>query len=276
MIKFKSKNSRNLPSETGQVLLIIVLVTIVILTVGLSLISRSITNIKTSTEEVNSQKALAAAEAGIEQSLKSQKSIDIPIIQLDPNTTYQTTVATVSGKEFLIQGGETIQRDDSADIWLSNYSENPSQLYSNPTSAEFTLYWGSSADKCKDGALEVEIVSGLKTNPVLNRYVYDPCDQRTATNNFFPAVRGGTTVKGIFFTNKISEIEFTNGLFIRVTPIYADTKIAIKSSRDLPPQGIQIDATGISGETTRKVSVFQGYPEIPSEFFPYSIFSPGS
>ena len=63
--------------QKGQVLLIVVLVMIVALTVGLSLISRSITNLRTSTEEAESQKALAAAEAGIEQALESGQDIQL-------------------------------------------------------------------------------------------------------------------------------------------------------------------------------------------------------
>ena len=46
--------------QKGQALLIIVLVMVVALTVGLSLVSRTITNIRNTREQASSQKALSA------------------------------------------------------------------------------------------------------------------------------------------------------------------------------------------------------------------------
>jgi len=60
-------------NQKGQALLIVVLVMVVALTVGLSIASKTIISLRTSTEEANSQKALAAAEAGIEQALKTNQ-----------------------------------------------------------------------------------------------------------------------------------------------------------------------------------------------------------
>src|SRR5579885_3559975 len=57
--------------QDGQAFLIVVLVMVIALTVGLSIASRTITNLRVSTEEENSQKAFSAAESGIEQALKS-------------------------------------------------------------------------------------------------------------------------------------------------------------------------------------------------------------
>ena len=43
---------------------------------------------------------------------------------------------------------------------------------------------------------------------------------------------------------------------------------------EFPPQGIQIESTGTSGESTRKIDVLQTYPEPPS-FFETALFSRG-
>ena len=61
--------------EQGQVLLIIVLVMVVALTVGLSLASRSLIQVRTTGEQAESQKAFSAAEAGIEQALQTGQNI---------------------------------------------------------------------------------------------------------------------------------------------------------------------------------------------------------
>ena len=47
--------------EKGQTLLIVVLVMVISLTVGLSVVSKTITNLRTTTEEADSAKALSAA-----------------------------------------------------------------------------------------------------------------------------------------------------------------------------------------------------------------------
>ena len=54
-------------AQRGQALLLVILTMVITLTVGLSIASRNITNSRSSSEEESSQKALSAAEAGIEK-----------------------------------------------------------------------------------------------------------------------------------------------------------------------------------------------------------------
>ena len=65
----------NFQSQKGQALLIVVLAMVVALTVGLSVVSRSITNLKNSQQEIDSQKALSAAEAGVELAIKNGANV---------------------------------------------------------------------------------------------------------------------------------------------------------------------------------------------------------
>src|SRR3989339_1593452 len=124
--------------QKGQVLLIVVLVMIVALTVGLSLISRSITNLRTSTQEAESQKALAAAEAGVEQALEKADTDTTPFTGSFESGSvyiqYSTDIEPIKGTEFLINGGNLISQDDGGDVWLSDYSENESEIFANPKS----------------------------------------------------------------------------------------------------------------------------------------------
>ena len=50
--------------KQGQILILVLLVVVVILAIGLSVASRNITNLRTSTQTENSQKAFSAAEGG--------------------------------------------------------------------------------------------------------------------------------------------------------------------------------------------------------------------
>ena len=56
-------------SELGQALIIILLVMAVGLTMGLAVVSRSVTDIRISQQEEESARAFSAAEAGIRQQL---------------------------------------------------------------------------------------------------------------------------------------------------------------------------------------------------------------
>lgn len=258
--------------QKGQALLIVVLVMVVALTVGLSVVSKSITNLRTSTEEANSQKALAAAEAGIEQSIKSNISIATPQT-LSNNSTYSTNVTQVLGTSFLLNGGNPVLQDNGTQIWLSNYSASPSNLYTSPWSGNLTIEWGVTSNSCSEAAIEAVIISGNKTSPVTTRYAFDPCQSRTGSNRFQTVSLLKSTISGKDFYYQAT-INISSGLIGKIIPLYANTPIGLAGSTPLPSQGSTITATGTSGTTSRVVNVFQGYPEIPSEYFPYNLLSP--
>ncbi|MGB9585898.1 MAG: hypothetical protein ACPL7A_00585, partial [Anaerolineales bacterium] len=70
--------------NSGQALLIILLVMAVGLTIGLAVISRSVTDIRISRQEEESARMFSVAEAGIEEALKAGASfppqgMDVPI-----------------------------------------------------------------------------------------------------------------------------------------------------------------------------------------------------
>lgn len=251
--------------EKGQALLIVVLVMVVALTVGLSIASRSITNLRTSTDEANSQKALAAAEAGIEQAIKSNSTASG---NFSGGTTYSTNITQVSGTSFLVNGGNPVLQDNGADVWFSTYP-----TYANPWTGSLVIQWGATANSCSEAAIEVVVISGSKQSPQSAHYVFDPCQTRTGTNHFTVAPLNKTTISGkdLYYQSTINVV---SGLLGRIVPLYYNSPIGLTASTALPSQGSVVTSTGISGGTQRKVNVFQGYPQIPSEFFLYSLFSP--
>lgn len=257
-------------NERGQALLIVVLVMVVALTVGLSIASKTITSLRTSTEEANSQKALAAAEAGIEQALKTNQIASGNFS--DNQTSYQTSVTQILGTSFLMNGGNPVLQDNGSDIWLSDYSSDSTQLYTNHLyTGTLTIKWGTSSDSCTNSALEVVIISGSRQSPISTRYALDPCGSRGNRFTQVGLTRSSVSGKDFFYETQIS---VSSGLIGRIIPLYFNSPIAIVGSAALPSQGTTITSTGTSGTTSRKVNVFQGYPEIPSEYFPYNLFSP--
>ena len=260
--------------EAGQVLLIIVLVMVVALTVGLSVISRSITTIRTSREEASSQKALAAAEAGIEQVLKTNTPIPIgTFFTGEPQTTYGTIVNAVLGTQVLVNGGNTVPKDEGADIWLVDHNADGTPNFSSPWSGDLTIYWGDSSGDCNNAALEIAVISGSQASPILTRYAYDPCSSRRSNNNFSPSSPGGV-VNGKSFAFSAALPPITSGLVARAVPLYKSSAIGVIASIALPSQGFIIDSTGVSQGTSRKIIVFKGHPQLPVQYFLYGLFSP--
>lgn len=257
--------------EKGQALLIVVLVMVIALTVGLSIASKSITSLRTSTEEANSQKALAAAEAGIEQAIKN--NVQIASGSFTNNTTYSTNITSVSGTSFLLNAANPVLQDDGIDVWLSEYSINPSEIYRNPWSGNLTIIWGTTSNGCSNAALEIAVISGTKSSPILTRYSYDPCQARAGVNSFDFVPTTARVISGKTLYYQVT-LPVSFGLIARVIPFYSNTIIGVSGSSNLPSQGSVITSTGTSGDTQRRINVFQGYPEVPSEFFPYNLFSP--
>lgn len=263
--------------EKGQALLIIVLVMVVALTIGLSIASKTIINLRTSTEEANSQKALAAAEAGIEQAIKNnQLGTNVASGTFtDTKASYQTSVTAISGTSFLINGGNPVLQDNGADLWLSNYSSDPSQIFTSPWTGALTISWGNSSDPCSNSALEIIIISGTsKQSATSKRYAFDACAARSASNHFTQVGLNQNAVLGKNFFFQTTPITISSGFLGRIIPLYTNTTVGVVGNAALPSQGTTITSTGILGTTTRKVNVFQGFPEIPSEYFPYNLFSP--
>lgn len=246
---------------------------VIILTVGLSVVSRSITSLRITKETETSQRAFSAAEAGIEKIINS--SSQSLSGQLENNASYSTTVATLQGASFLINNGNPVAKGDGADVWLSHYPD-----YSSPLTGQITIYWGQLPEVCSSdpslntqAALEIVTITGSVASPVTTHYAIDPCNDRASLNNFSTSVQGGSTINGVSFAHSY-QISVTDGLLMRIVPLYASTVLGISGNGvNLPSQGQVISSTGTAGTTTRKITVFKGYPKLPVEFFPSILFS---
>lgn len=285
------KRERNAVSrgQGGQVLLIVILL-VAVTVVGLSLMTRNIVSLRIATEEAESQRAQAAAEAGVERVI--QASIPIGISDsLTNNSQYETTVDEIKSSSFLINGGNNIPKDEGADVWFVDHDSNNAPVYSQAKSAQFfNLYWGLASEVCgtptAPAAIEAIVVTRDNTTGETKsyRYVYDACGTRG--NNFTQAEPGNFTVAGVTFTNRTSPQNdlaknVNDIVFIRVIPIYKDAVIAVSACNhsqtpatctSLPSQGYVITSTGISGQANSKFTVFKGYPQAYLPYLSYGLF----
>lgn len=268
--------------EDGQTLLIIVLIMVVSLTVGLAVVSRSITNLRMTTEEENSTRAFSAAEAGIERVLKTgigttSVSGVAGALGSNPNSPLIKDIAITQseGDQILVNGGEAVQKDDGVDIWLVKHDSNNKPVYSpswNGTDLKF--YWGDTFCNTNEvSALEIIVISGTVPSSIsAARYAVDPCSSRSSLNNFSNISSGSYSVGGKQFRYEYEITNITNGLLARVIPLYSSAVMGVTADVSLPSQGRIIDSTGSLGTIERKITFFQGYAKLPSELFQYTIF----
>lgn len=280
-MRFRNEKGFTSPkqSEGGQVLILVVMVMVIALTVGLSTALRSVTNFRISTEEENSQRALSAAEAGVEQALRTNLAIT------DQNLGNNVTIKQVSivqspASEFLLSGGTAVAKDAGNTLWLVPHTSDTAVDYSTSWNGALSLHWGSPTDICTSNpdvntmaAIEVVVISGSLSSSVSNRYVFDPCLGRRSSNNFASTSPGGT-VLGKTFQHSAS-VTVSAGLIGKIIPLYANAVIGVSGGlTPIPAQGKRIESTAASGTTTRKIVFFREYPTLPIEFFSYVLFAP--
>lgn len=294
-------------AQSGQALVAVILVMVIALTVALSIATRNVTNLQLTTEEQNSQRALSAAEAGIERSLKSDST---GVIISTPQSIGSAKIERVEvkdtvGSTLLLHEGKSIGRNNPVDIWLSTYSNtDPSAMYSNPYVGNLLIYWEGPSSCTSNAAIDIMAIvnpgGGGYDDAFVRHYPVDPCSTRRLTNNFCPnsgssncELESGANDPNFSFTTPsttIGNVPFGNlltlrfdaanpAMLVRVTSLYAGTKIAIEGrnaagqAQSLPSQGSTIESIGSSGNTQRKITVNKEHPKLPLELF-YTIFSP--
>jgi hypothetical protein len=255
----------------GQVLLITVMLVATVITVVMTLVFK--TNIDTQTTKLQeeSQKALAAAEAGIERGLTGAQgtfnavSIGLSFSGIDAinsNVTIDSNPAT----EFV---SPLIAKDEQYTFYLTGY-DMETKLFSGLSPTSVVVYYGSN-NNCTNISLELTLISGVSPGPyTLTRKVAD------TGGIFYESIPGsqiGTSPGGNLITTsfncKTSAISIPADPRLLIVRVFnSSTKIGISFNGQAVKQGNLITS---SAKTTtgvvKKIQLFQSYPQIPADFF---------
>lgn len=277
--------------NSGQTLLIILLVMAVVLTIGLSVISRSITNIRISQEQEESARVFSAAEAGIEEALKQNLAVGNSLTDEVGGISYQVSaVAQGGGTTFIFPHPEGFKAGDTQTLWLVGHDEDtdeldPSTVYSGLT---VEVYWGNEgqgADTETTPALEATLIY-KDTDDEFKTFkeTYDPNGGRAAASNFGSAEVGSYPLS---VDEETYNFSFKGTIDIRETPyalrlklLYNSDerqKIGVSGAGTFPLQGKCYESNATATETgiTRKVRQCQFYKSLPA-IFDYVLFSESS
>jgi len=274
------KDKKYFSSQSGQVILVILLVISLILVVGLAVVSRSVTDVKISQQSQEAARALWVAQAGLEQAIKANAGIG--------STQVLNEVAYSVAKKDL--GGQTsfvfpdkLSSGDSQVLWLVNHNNDGSINFSSPAINTVNFYWGQPNSDAT--ALEASLIYKSSTgNYYFKRYAYAP-NSLTASTHFSLASSPCSLSDGTSFGYCSGNINFN--LPAGSLPIMVKIKLLFNSSpqpvgvssasTSLPNQGscFESTATATASGITRKLQQCQLWETTPP-IFDYVLFSGGN
>lgn len=248
-------------NRQGQVLLIAIMLLATVVTVVMTIAFNSTTETQVAKLEEDSQKALAAAEAGIDSVIKQSVGTNIPLSTLGDFSTQG-----ISGNAKVLAVNKTtfvsplLQKDEQYTFYLSDY---PS-LNTNQMNGNLGIYLLSEVGQCP--SIEVLVITNLNTQ---TRYAYNTC---AATISYAAlASNTPTQIEDVTFQWRIpTPLSITNGTVAFVKVYGGRTKLGFKDeggANNLPSQGKTVDSEArTESGVVKKVQLFQSYPQIPSSF----------
>lgn len=283
--------------QSGQALLLVLLSMAVVLTIVLSVLSRTITDITVTTKEEEALRAFAAAEAGIEQAL----IIGTNAGEFEGGASFTATISNFGHEQTEYVYPEKLLSGETAIVWFVDHDEDEGDLTCDTgecfTGSSIKICWGEPGTASGSNytpAIEASIFyaetpgdyGGIK----IARETVDPNSTRGLTNNFSTVDVGTCTVGDAEFAFQktldfaslgIPALSYTNqnGLqFAKIRILYnTDTAHTIgvdNLENNLPSQGVRIESAGSSGEANRRIEVYQTFGELPP-IFDAALFSPG-
>jgi len=273
--------------NSGQALLVILLIMAVALTIGLAITSRTVTDVEISSQTEEAARAFSAAEAGIEEALVGIGTTTFGG-GFGEGVSY-TTKRDLLGASSQFLFPEATRADEVRTLWLAEYPDTQSYMADS-----LILYWGN-YDSGERPALEATIYFKIGSDYKVIRYTLDS-ESRDPDNGFCRPGDGSPRCDGVleFIKNgsfpiggktarnktTLDLLPASGGtlLFVRLRLLYANEATQVVGAEavvgSLPSQGVKIESTGLAGTSTRKVEVVRMHPAPPG-IFDFLLYSGG-
>lgn len=241
--------------KKSQILLITVMILATVMTIVLSISFQSITETQITKLEEENQKALAAAESAIEALLNEKAS-----------QVYFGSGSLAGFSEF--SGGAKLETTLSKEFTTPFLKKNSAYTFYlaeyNKETNTFDQSINQNLEICFSSSQAIEITL-IKTNSI-KKYAVDATGK--ITNAYTPSNICSNPNYEKSYTIPASDIS-TDSKVLVIRNLFADGKIYFKSQTNLPSQGKTISSTAINEKTqvSKKIILFQSYPQIPADFF---------
>lgn len=263
--------------RSGQILILVLLVVVVALAVGLSVASRNITNLRTSTQTEQSQRAFSAAEGGVEDTLSNLTSIaanpnigsgvnlNVPVGDITANVTVKAT----SIYEAAVEEGTVAQ------VNLDGYSGNvvvewiltadtQTENLSPKASVEVSFICQNAAHcfvPTSSSGVYSQYRVAYQAETISGQDGFAQCTSNAPTDKY--VCRANFTVAGS-----------DNVKFMRVRPFWRKATVRVTGDSGFPVQTYDLisSATTDLGITRRVQVTRTALPQLPASF-DYVLFS---
>ncbi len=298
------KEPKNMTKESGQIIIILLLTMLVALTIGLSLVQSSITDLASSAKTEQATRAFSAAEAGIEKALN-----DSTATLVSSSETGNQSQATVTVDNSVPSGSvdaleyPPIGKADLAHFWLIDPADESKTYKRN----DVVIYFGNTGtdfDSSNIPAIEVNLITRDNDgNYVSRKSYYDPVILRASTNKFTlvpssdcsaspgmgvtTSYSSPSTQERFFYCKQSLTVKYGSEepMLIRLRVLNSSRNQSVAVSKGsqpcngagctLPAQATLYTAVGTAGQTEKTITVFKER-NVVLPFFDFAIFSNSS
>jgi len=242
----KIKNNK---SNQGQIAIIVLLASAILLTLGMSASRKTITDTKVDTDEELLKEAFNAAESGINNYLNSGSS---NYSTNDGNSANVSSVNIGNANSLSSEGKVTANTPQL--FWLVNHNENGSigtTYYSKNTTLNLDV------ESTYTGAVKIDYYSKIGANYSVVRSGY----------NFD---NGNQIVTGYpYSANKTINIPIgaEDALLLIITPLGSSTTLTISGTSNFPIQGQELTSVGTAGSGVKTQIKTRNIYQLPPFFF---------
>lgn len=242
-------------SNSGQVAIVILLIMVVLLTVGLSLASRTTQEVFLSQQEAESARVFNAAEVGVEDALSQDFDSITGTVTLNPTTVSDVSTTT------------TIQPTDTLETQVVEGAAVHLDLTGVPSGSNVTVRWSR-----ESGCVASILMSTYYDDGGTTKVIHDAFGPAGCRTDDFAEI-SSALVNGYHYTNNITLESGWTPLFARIRPVYADTALRV-SGINFPTQFyvIRSEADNTQGQENRTVEVGRTLSAAPS-FMDYALYS---
>lgn len=245
-------------NNKGQVALIVLLVSAVVLTLGLSASKKAITDTKVDKDEADLKNAFNVAESSINQYLSVGKTGASAYVNDDGSAKADISVQPIGSGSQIKSDGVVIDGQNSL-FWLVDHNASGgigTSYYKKSTTLSLTV------DPSFTGALKIDFFYKNGLIYSVNRSGYYFSNATPVVNNY--VFSGSKTVNITIGTE--------DALLLVITPIGGNTNLILSGSGTFPVQGEEITAVGNVGNGVKtQVKTVNKY-DIP-DFFTESVSS---
>lgn len=237
-----------LHSNSGQVGVILLLITVVMLTVGISVVSRTTSDLNISNTNEQANRALDAAESGVEQALSQNLANYTPPAAGGGPINVNTQVASSRSLQAFVDQGYTVGVDLTGVV------------------TPVTIQWAKESSCNARASLVLTIFS--TASPAVRR-VYATANTCSHNDNFNASVSAGS---GGYSSRTVVNTAAGDYL-MRIRPLYYSSDVQV-TGNNLPVQAYTVTSSAQSntGKETKVVQVDRTLP-IPPSVFDYVLYS---